>query len=175
MNVLNITRRKQILDFTNVETIYVKEVRTIALRIKQPLSDMDWNLKTISKPGDAHGLLKAIFSTLDDDQEHAVLLVLNASHEVVGFKVLASGAQDHVHVDAKIVYRNALLLGAVHIILAHNHPSGTLAPSSQDFAVTQQLCAAGRHIDIHMQDHYIYTTEGHLSMKEVVPEWFEKK
>jgi DNA repair protein RadC len=175
MNILNITRRKQIIDFSDVETIYITEVRTVSLRIKQPLNDMEWNLKTISKPDDAHGLLKAIFSTLDDDQEHAILLVLNASYEVVGFKVLASGAQDHVHVDAKIVYRNALLLGAFAVVLAHNHPSGNMNPSSQDFAITQQLCEAGRHIDIHFHDHYIYTVDGHLSMKEVVPEWFEKK
>jgi DNA repair protein RadC len=175
MNVLNITRRKQILDFANVETIYVKEVRTISLRIKQPLNDMEWNLKTISKPDDAHSLLKAIFSTLDDDQEHAVLLVLNARYEVVGFKVLASGAQSYVDLDAKIVYRNALLLGAVHIVLVHNHPSGNMAPSSQDYAITQQLCKAGQHIDIHVHDHLIYTNDGTLSMKEVVPEWFEKK
>ncbi len=60
------------------------------------------------------------------------MLMLNLSGEVTGYKVLASEKQDSVEVDPKIVFRNALLLGAAGIILAHNHPSGNVEPSKND-------------------------------------------
>jgi DNA repair protein RadC len=48
----------------------------------------------------------------------------------------------------------------------HNHPSGSLEPSSQDIAITQQLKEAGALVGIPLIDHIIVSRAGHLSMRE---------
>lgn len=95
-----------------------------------------FKLLTLSNGQNVCDILRAILAQLDDDQEHFILLILNISGEVIGFKMLASGAMDHVVVDPKLVFRNALLLGAAQFIVAHNHPSGKVSPSSHDSSVT---------------------------------------
>jgi DNA repair protein RadC len=69
-------------------------------------------------------------------------------------------------VDNKLIVTAALLVGAVNIILAHNHPSGSLQPSRADQEVTQQIQNACSYLDIKLLDHLIITSEGYLSMAD---------
>lgn len=100
-------------------------------------------------------ILQTVYRQLDDDQEHVVMLVLNMASEVVGFKVVSSGLQASTVVDAKIIFRNALMLGAAKIILAYNHPGGDLKPSAVDIQFTKKLITAGKSIDISVVDNFI--------------------
>jgi len=127
----------------------------------------------VGNPNDVYEILRSIYATLDDDQEHLILLVLNVANNVIGFKLIASGAQDSTLVDAKVIFRNALLLGARNIIIAHNHPSGNLNPSEQDLQVTMMLAASGRLLDLPLLDHIIVTAErGYPSLAETHPQLF---
>jgi DNA repair protein RadC len=110
--------------------------------------------------------LKSIYRQLDDDQEHMVMLVLNVSNEVTGFKVIASGTQTSGPADAKIIFRNALMLGATKIVLAHNHPSGNLKPSEADIRFTKKLIEAGKALEIPVVDHFIVSHKGYVSMRK---------
>jgi DNA repair protein RadC len=109
---------------------------------------------------------------LDGEQEHIILLILNAQ-EMRGFKVLASGAQAHVWLDRKLLFRNALLLGAKSIIVVHNHPSGSTTPSPHDLKMTRLIARGGRLMDIDIIDHVIYTSDSILSLREQKPELFQ--
>jgi DNA repair protein RadC len=60
-----------------------------------------------------------------------------------------------VVVDRRILFRAALLLGATSVIVAQNHASGDCTPSQEDRALTQQLVAAGRMLDLQVHDHVI--------------------
>ena len=54
----------------------------------------------------------------------------------------------------------------IGIIIVHNHPSGQLKPSKDDLAITQQLVASGKIIDIPVVDHIIVANKNFLSMRE---------
>ncbi|WP_343241514.1 JAB domain-containing protein, partial [Methanoculleus sp. UBA312] len=56
---------------------------------------------------------------------------------------------------------------AASVILIHNHPSGTLSPSTQDLDVTRQLVEAGSILGIRVLDHIIVTKKGYVSLKEL--------
>lgn len=160
-------------NFTNVDTIYSRRLQTIRLKIRKLyFTDLDVELQTIGEPADVWEILQVIYSKLDDDQEHLVLLILNVSNEVTGYKLLSSGGQDQSLVDPRILFRNALLLGAARIIIAHNHPSGQLKASKHDLAVTRRVVDAGEILNVEVLDHIIYTPKGFLSMKTEHPDVF---
>ena len=80
---------------------------------------------------------------------------------------LSKGGITGTLVDVRIVFKNALLLGAVAIILAHNHPSGTLKPSQADKNLTNKLKIAGEYLDVKVLDHIILTNTGYFSFSDV--------
>ncbi len=163
-----------IRDFTTIETIYKRTIRTVVLRIKRDIvAEGEELMNVVDTPGEAYEILKAIFQTLDDDQEHFVLLVLNVANDVTGFKLISSGAQDSTVADSKIVFRNALFLGARSIIVAHNHPSGNPRPSSHDISTTRQLVLGGQLIDIPVLDHLILVGGSFISIRKIRPDCFE--
>lgn len=55
-----------------------------------------------------------------------------------------------------------MLVGASSIILAHNHPSGSTAPSSEDYAVTEKLKKAAEYVGVALLDHVIVTDDPNL-------------
>lgn len=154
-------------NFSDTTTVYTKILKTVRLKIRQDfIAAPDEDLPPAKSPDDVHEILKAIFRQLDDDQEHLVLLVLNVSHEVMGYKVISSGTQTANPVDSKIIFRNALMLGASRIILAHNHPGGKLTASPEDIHFTERMVEAGKLLDIPILDHIIITHTGYLSFRE---------
>ena len=62
--------------------------------------------------------------------------------------------------------RQALELGAVALILAHNHPSGTLKPSTADKQITQKLKSAAEALDLKVLDHLIITEKEYFSFAD---------
>ena len=62
--------------------------------------------------------------------------------------------------------RQALELGSVALILAHNHPSGTLKPSSADKQITQKLKSAAEALDLKVLDHLIITQQEYFSFAD---------
>ena len=59
----------------------------------------------------------------------------------------------------------ALDIGAVALIIVHNHPSGSPEPSRADIAITNRIAEAGRLLGIEVHDHVIIGREGHVSLK----------
>lgn len=163
---------QQIHDFTFVETIFSKRLQTVNVRFSKPYASGK-NLVTLGGSDDIEDILRSIFKRYDVAQEHFVLLILDFSREVVGFKLLASGTTTSVLVDKKIIFRNALLLGASAVILAHNHPTGNLTPSPNDLELTASVVEGGRTVDIDVLDHFIIGPNGTCaSIKEQAPRIF---
>ena len=79
---------------------------------------------------------------------------------------------DNVMVDPKVVFRNALLLGAGQFVLAHNHPSGNVTPSAHDYTMTTRLIELGRMMELPLADHIILAGERCISLRALNPEWF---
>jgi DNA repair protein RadC len=85
-------------------------------------------------------------------EEHAVMLLLDARHHVIAISQISSGGVSGTVVDPKVVFRAALLANASGVIFAHNHPSGDVAPSPDDLALTRRLGEAGELIGCQLLD-----------------------
>ena len=85
---------------------------------------------------------------------------------VIGFQIISQGTLDSVLVRNAEIFRFAAMQNAASIILAHNHPSGTVQPSRADEALTQTLKAALALVDVRVLDHVIVAPGGALSMAE---------
>ena len=79
---------------------------------------------------------------------------------------LSKGGMTGTLVDTRLVMKQALDVGATAIILAHNHPSGTLKASNADLAITKKLKEAGELLDIKILDHLIITQEAYFSFAD---------
>lgn len=87
--------------------------------------------------------------------ERFYVLALNARNELLGLRMVAQGGSGSCSVDPREVFRFAILKRAAALILAHNHPSGDPRPSREDYALTEQLTAAGRLLSIRVLDHVV--------------------
>jgi DNA repair protein RadC len=100
-----------------------------------------------------------------EKQEHFVCLALNGAGEVLASRVVTVGLLDTNQVHPREVFADPIADRAASVIVAHNHPSGTLDASAEDLALTKRLVQAGRLLGIPVLDHLIVTTEGYLSLK----------
>jgi DNA repair protein RadC len=99
--------------------------------------------------------------------EHFGLVLLDSRHRVLKTTLIASGTLNSTVVEARDVYREAMLGGAAAIIVFHNHPSGDPAPSPDDDELTRRLAAAGVLIGIDMVDHVVLGDARYCSYKEM--------
>lgn len=84
-------------------------------------------------------------------------LYLNSRYQVVHDETISVGSLTANIVHPREVFRPGIEHGAVAIIIAHNHPSGSLEPTAEDLLVTTQLRAAGKLLGIDLLDHLIVT------------------
>ena len=94
------------------------------------------------------------------------ILYLNNSNKIIKSAQLSKGGITGTVVDVRLAFKEASQLGAVGIILAHNHPSGTLKPSQADIQLTKKLKTAGESLDIKVLDHLIITEKAYFSFAD---------
>lgn len=94
------------------------------------------------------------------------MIMLNNRGRVLGVVELSSGGYTGTVADVRMIYGVALKACACSIIVAHNHPSGDLTPSSQDIKMTNQLVAAGKLLDLPLNDHLIVKADGFRSLAD---------
>ena len=115
----------------------------------------------ITSSGDAASIL---FEHWDKNnielQESFKMLLLNNSNKVKGIYTLSIGGITGTLVDVRIVFAVLLKSLTTGVILAHNHPSGTLSPSEADKSLTIKIRKAGELFDVKVLDHLILTPEG---------------
>jgi len=99
-------------------------------------------------------------------QEEFKVLLLNNSNEVLGVHSLSKGSTKGTVVDLKLLFAIALKSNATAIIIAHNHPSGTLIPSSSDLELTKRIKKSGELLDVKLLDHFIVSRDGYYSFND---------
>jgi hypothetical protein len=118
----------------------------------------------VKRPQDIASLLMLQMGQLDHEEMRVICL--NTKNVVVLNTVIYVGNLNTSIVRAAEVFRPAITTNAAAIILAHNHPSNEVQPSSEDVLVTRELVAAGRLIDVELMDHLIIGRTAFLSMRE---------
>lgn len=94
------------------------------------------------------------------EREEFHVAFLNAKHRLIEVRTMFMGTLTRVDVYPREVLRSALLLNAAAVIVAHNHPSGSMAPSAGDDALTWSLRSCLQQLDVNLLDHLIVTGAG---------------
>jgi DNA repair protein RadC len=106
--------------------------------------------------------LRAVLGHEKTEQFHVLFLDMRA--RLIADEVMGRGTINHAPVYPREIARRALELHASTVILAHNHPSGTMEASRDDIAMTREIRRALLPLSVSLHDHLIITGEGYVSM-----------
>ncbi len=115
----------------------------------------------------ASEILRSLYNpdTLELHEEFKVLMLNNSNH-IIGIYNHSKGGITGALADIRLILATALGCAAVAVIVSHNHPSGTLKPSSADKALTKKINRATGTMDIKLLDHIIITKESYYSFAD---------
>lgn len=114
---------------------------------------------------------KAVFkhyrlSLGSEKQENFKVIILDSGMKMVRDYTISKGTLDASLVHPREVFIPAIKEHGAAILLAHNHPSGSCRPSTEDISITRRLVAAGELLGINVIDHIIVTKDSYYSFKE---------
>lgn len=135
----------------------------ISYSTKTPKQD---RVKITSSRTAYQNLLNSWNLNLIELQEEFAVLILNNSNEILGIFNLAKGTVQGVQVDLRLLFTVALKANAVSIIIAHNHPSGSIIPSSADIDITEKIKKNGDLLNVKLLDHIILTRDNYYSFAD---------
>lgn len=135
----------------------VKEISTIFLERQMEHIDI------VSSPSIAVEYLR--LKLLKSREEKFIVLFLNNQNQVISSEILQTGTVNKSVLYPRTIIERALKHNATGIILAHNHPSGTLEASKEDIVISNKLKEACKNIDVNLLDHIIITDTNYLSLK----------
>jgi DNA repair protein RadC len=103
-------------------------------------------------------MFREILRDLPHEEVH--VLAVDATNRPVGLFMIARGGAGGAGVLPADIFRPLIACGARGFIMAHNHPSGDPSPSSEDYAMTRQVKAAGDILGVPLLDHLVVTESG---------------
>lgn len=104
-----------------------------------------------------------------NEQESFLVCYLDAKNRIIETRELFVGTVNGANVHPRDIFREAVRLNAVSLIICHNHPSGDVRPSQEDMLVTKRIAEAAEVIGVSLLDHIILGTKGsgeYLSFKD---------
>lgn len=117
----------------------------------------------VHTPGDVVGALEPYGYA---DQECFVVVLLDGAQQIIDIKLITKGLVNRTLCHPREVFRPAIVARACAVVLAHNHPSGTMEPSREDDEATKRIKDAGKVIGIEVLDHVIVGNGKYYSYKE---------
>ena len=140
----------------------ISEVK-LSYRTKSPKTEK----VQVKTPADCY---KVFISHWDKDEiehkESLKILLLNQANMVLGIYTASEGGITDVSYDVRVILQAALLANATSFVMAHNHPSGYLAPSAQDKSFTEIIKKAAMYLSILVHDHIIVCRGKYYSFAE---------
>ena len=164
LNALGKLSMKQLMEFKGIgEAKAITIIAALELG-RRRRSEEALELKKISSSLSVFELMQPIIGELP--HEEFWIIYLNNSNKVIQKNQLSKGCITGTLVDVRLVMKMAIEVGAVGLILAHNHPSGSLKPSEADKQITQKLKLAADSLDIKVIDHLIITEKAYFSFAD---------
>ncbi len=155
---------KQLMDFKGIGEAKAITIAAALELGRRRRGEEALQKKKITSSTDVFELLQPIIGELE--HEEFWIVYLNNSNKVIQKNQLSKGGMTGTLVDVRLVMKNALEVGATGLILAHNHPSGTLKPSEADKEITQKLKLAAQSLDIKVLDHLVVTEKAYFSFAD---------
>lgn len=103
------------------------------------------------------------------NQERFAVLLLDAKNQLLGTKLITIGTATETLANPRDIFREALRQGATRMIIAHNHPTGSVEPSQEDIFLTKQLLQGGQLLCISLLDHLILGNGNYQSLHVTIP------
>ena len=154
-------------DLKNIEGI--GERSAVLIKLISQLSDYCQRLRWSDKPvlynfSDTGAYITDMIG--QRTEEYFFLLSLDISGKVLSFNEIERGTVNGSNVNIRKVLECAIRCHASDVVLAHNHPTGRLIPSSSDMEITRLLNIAFDAVGINLKDHFIVGNGGFISMSE---------
>ena len=102
----------------------------------------------------------------DKKQEYFLCVYLDGANHICEIRIITIGTLNQSLVHPREVFAPAVEHRCASIIVAHNHPSGILSPSSEDIKVTKRLKESGKLLGIELLDHVIFSKDDFISLKD---------
>ncbi len=102
----------------------------------------------------------------DRKQEYFLCTTLNGANEMIATRVITVGLVNQTQIHPREVFADAISDRAAAIIVAHNHPSGSITHGRADEEITARLLSAGDLLGIRLLDHIIFTHSAYFSFAE---------
>jgi DNA repair protein RadC len=119
----------------------------------------------IDGPKTVHDFMKNIFVAVETEQ--LWILCLDTKNRIIVPELVYIGTVNESAVRVGELFRKAIAVNAMSIVMAHNHPSGESLASIADIRLTKAVYEAGKILDIPLQDHYIYgASNSYYSLRE---------
>lgn len=159
---LSIEELKNYKGIGRVKAIQIKAVIELAKRISK---NYEKEKLKITCPKD-------VFNTLSDyyfglKQECLKTVILNKQNYVLSIVTNAIGNNDNINIGLKEILSEPIKQLASGIILVHNHPGGSLIPSSNDIKLTKKVEEYSSIFNIRLLDHIIIANNKYVSMREL--------
>jgi DNA repair protein RadC len=122
--------------------------------------------KRIRSSADAAEFIRQFYLEDIEIFESSFILLLNQANYTIGYAKISQGGVTGTVVDPRLVAKYAVESLATIVILAHNHPSGNLSPSSADKSLTDKIKNGLKLLDINLVDHLILTKESYYSLAD---------
>lgn len=139
-------------------------IANLHLQAKKTPSNFE-KIKLVSSV-DSYNVIKKFYFDDIDIFESFFILCLNRNNQTIAYAKISQGGVAGTVVDIKIIAKYAIDCLASSVILAHNHPSGNLAPSNEDKLITQKIKEGLKMLDIQVIDHMILTSDGYYSFAD---------
>lgn len=147
-------------------------IRTIVHRVIEPemvvreasaIEELAAEEDAIDSPNKVHAILRFMERL---PREEVWVILLDVRSRCIGITRVSQGTASSSLIHPREVFGAAIRESAQAIIMAHNHPSGCIRPSPEDWAVTHRMIQAGRLLDINFVDHVIIGFEGVVSLRK---------
>lgn len=102
----------------------------------------------------------------DNSREHFIAVYLDGSHSPISYAIISIGLANFCPIHPREIFQRALVSGACALVVAHNHPSGSLEPSEEDWTTTYRLQEAAKLLRLKLLDHVIITDTNYVSLAE---------
>lgn len=122
------------------------------------------NRQRIWDTATAYQLVRSKF--INRKSEIMVLQIVDSRGYLRYMGIVAEGNTHSVPLYMREIMRLCLAYEADAVYISHNHPSGSCTPSAADISVTKEVALALSSIDVGLADHFIFTNEDFLSMRE---------
>jgi len=120
-------------------------------------------IKNNKKISSAKDVFNELIEYTTKNQEHFILLTLDGAGHLINKRVVFKGTLNQSLVHPREVFADAIADRSAAIIIAHNHPSGSLEPSVEDIEITKRLSKVADIIGIDLTDHIILSKNGYFS------------